>query len=96
MTGPSKATQPLGFLILFAFIFLGTPASAQFLEESKRVKLGLGCQEPVKAMEAGLGVCMISATRARVWCPNGKVYERTGALPDTSIIRSVCDLRQIL
>ena len=53
------------------------------------------CSERIQSPEAGLGVCMIGEARSRVWCPNGKVYERDGILPDFSLIRSVCGLNQI-
>ena len=79
-----------------ALFVLSTAASAQFLEESKSIKFGTGCQERIKPMETGLGTCLITDKRARVWCPNGKVYERDGAVPHISLVRSACGLRQVL
>lgn len=86
----------LGLLIAAALTATGTAASAQFLEESKSIKFGTGCQQPIKALAAGLGTCLIGDKRVRVWCPNGKVYERDGDVPHVSLIRSTCGLSQVL
>jgi hypothetical protein len=88
--------QPLPLLIVGALLCISTTASAQFLREGKSVKFGTGCQERIKPMEAGLGTCLIADKRARVWCPNGKVFERDGDLPHVSLVRSACGLMQIL
>lgn len=85
-------------LTLILAIALGLTSSAafgQFLQEVGAVKFGTGCVERLKAVDAGLGACMMGATRSRVWCPNGKVYERDGILPDMSLVRSVCGLNQL-
>ncbi len=71
-------------------------AGAQFLQEAKAVKFGTGCTERVESRQTGLGICMIAVARSRVWCPNGKVYERDGTMPDMSLVRSVCGLNQAL
>jgi hypothetical protein len=98
MTGRSRALRPLPLrlLIVGALLCLTTAASAQFLQEGKSIKFGTGCREAIKAMETGLGTCLITDKRARVWCPNGKVFERDGELPHVSLVRSACGLRQIL
>jgi hypothetical protein len=83
-------------LIAAGLIVTATAASAQLLQEGKSVKFGTGCRERIKPMEAGLGSCLISDTRARFWCPNGKVFERDGELPHVSLVRSACGLSQIL
>lgn len=85
----------LSLFLAAALCLTSSPAFSQFLQEVKAVKFGTGCVERLKATEAGLGVCMIGAARSRVWCPNHKVYERDGALPDVSLVRSVCGLNQI-
>jgi hypothetical protein len=79
-----------------ALMTLSSAADAQFLRDAKVVGFGTGCSERIKSTDAGLGVCMIGEARSRVWCPNGKVYERDGTLPDFSLIRSVCGLNQTL
>jgi hypothetical protein len=92
----AKLPSALRLPIAGALFVLSTAASAQFLEESKSIKFGTGCQERIKPMEAGLGTCLIADKRARVWCPNGKVYERDGDVPHVSLVRSACGLRQVL
>lgn len=87
---------PLRMFTAAAFLVVSTAGFAQFLQEAKSVKFGDGCQERIKPMEAGLGTCLISDKRARVWCPNGKVFERDGELPHISLVRSACGLLQIL
>jgi hypothetical protein len=87
---------PHFLLVAGALIVMSTAASAQFLQEGKSVKFGTGCQERIKPMEAGLGTCLITDKRARVWCPNGKVFERDGDLPHVSLVRSACGLSQVL
>jgi hypothetical protein len=77
-------------------LMMNTAAPAQFLVEGKNVKFGTGCTERIKPMETGLGMCLITDRRARIWCPNGKVFERDGELPHVSLVRSACGLRQIL
>jgi hypothetical protein len=98
MARQSYATLPsaLHAMILGTVMLVSTAASAQFLEEGKSIKFGAGCQDRIKPMETGLGTCLITDKRARVWCPNGKVYERDGDVPHVSLVRSACGLRQIL
>jgi hypothetical protein len=93
LLAPSK--RWLRPLFAAALMTLNSAADAQFLRDANVVKFGTGCSERIQSSEAGLGVCMIGAARSRVWCPNGKVYERDGILPDMSLIRSVCGLNQV-
>jgi hypothetical protein len=79
-----------------ALVFLSTFASAQSLEEVKWVKFGVECLEPIKPIAARLGGCMVTSSTARIWCPNGKTFERVGALPQPAVLRSICGLNQIL
>jgi hypothetical protein len=85
----------LTLLLAVALSLLSSAASGQFLQEMKAVRFGVGCIERPKSTDGGLGLCMTGASRSRVWCPNGKVYERDGSLPDLSLVRSVCGLNQI-
>jgi hypothetical protein len=97
MAARSQTMLPqLLLLAAGALMFMNTAASAQFLQEGKSVKFGTGCQERMKPMQAGLGTCLITDKRARVWCPNGKVFERDGELPHVSLVRSACGLSQVL
>ena len=81
--------------LLIVLTFIISDVNAQFLKEAKPAKFGTGCIEPIKSAQTAVGVCMIGEARSRVWCPNGKVYERDGSLPDMSLLRSVCGLNQI-
>jgi hypothetical protein len=84
-------------IILCIGLGYSTEGAAQFLKEAQTIKLGVGCLAPLKKFsEGGLGVCVISEVRSRVWCPNGKVYERDGPMPDASLVYSVCGLNQRL
>lgn len=85
----------LMLFLTFALCLASSAAFAQFLQEVGAVKFGSGCVERLRPTEGGLGVCMTGDKRSRVWCPNGKVYERDGTLPDISLIRSVCGMNQI-
>ena len=85
----------LTLLLVVALSLLSSAAFGQFLQEVKAVSFGAGCIAHLKATEGGLGACLTQATRSRVWCPNGKVYERDGILPDMSLVRSVCGLNQV-
>lgn len=98
MTHRFRAKLPVALRlpIIGALFVLSTAASAQFLEERKSIKFGIGCQERIKPIGAGLGTCLITDKRARVWCPNGKVYERDGDVPHVSLVRSTCGLMQVL
>jgi hypothetical protein len=82
--------------IAAGLLMSNSPAAAQLFQETKSVPFGTGCQERIKPMQAGLGSCLITGTRARIWCPNGKVFERDGEVPQISLIRSACGLKQIL
>lgn len=82
--------------IVAGLLVITAPAAAQLFHETKGVPFGTGCQERIKPMQAGLGTCLITGTRARIWCPNGKVFERDGEVPQTSLIRSACGLKQVL
>ena len=68
----------LTLLLAVALSLLSSAASGQFLQEIKAVRFGMGCIERPKSTDGGLGLCMTGASRSRVWCPNGKVYERDG------------------
>jgi hypothetical protein len=92
LTGSARhlAVAALATASLVAF-----EANAQFLQEAKPTKFGTGCIERIKSDQTALGACMIGESRSRAWCPNGKVYERKGSLPEMPLLRSVCGLNQV-
>jgi hypothetical protein len=89
------SVRPLRVSLLFALTFVTSEVNAQFLHEAKPTKFGVGCIERMKSSQTVVGACMIGEARSRVWCPNGKVYERDGSLPDMPLLRSVCGLNQL-
>jgi hypothetical protein len=82
--------------IVAALTLLSTPSFAQHIEAVKGIKFGVGCLTPVSAFGARLGTCAIDGFKARIWCPNGEVFERNGQAPQSYVARSICNLNQIL
>jgi hypothetical protein len=86
----------LRLVIAAALIALGTSAFAQD-REVKDIKFGEGCIKPVTTFGPRLGTCMIQADTSRIWCPSGKIFERTEKEPRSSyVVRSICGLNQVL
>ena len=69
---------------------------AQVITEVKPSKFGGGCEQRATPIEPRFGTCMLSESKARIWCPNGKVYERTGPQVQPALARSICGLNQVL
>jgi hypothetical protein len=83
--------------IAAALVVLSTSAFAQSMEAVKGIKFGVGCIGPVATFAARLGTCAIDGAKSRIWCPNGKIFDRAGAEPQSSyVVRAICDLNQIL
>jgi len=82
--------------IAAALIALTTSAFAQD-GEVKNIKFGDGCINPVTTFAPGLGTCMVNADTSRIWCPSGKIFDRTEKEPRSSyVVRSICGLNQVL
>lgn len=77
-------------------ICLNTACFAQVVQEVKPAKFGGGCEQKATSYGPKFGTCMLSNTRARVWCPDGKVFERTGPEVQPALARSICGLNQVL
>ena len=87
----------LRWLIAAALVVTCTSAFAQFtVDAGKGLKFGIGCVGPMSTFAPRLGTCTIDGAKSRIWCPNGKVFDRIGGLAQISIVRSMCDLNQIL
>jgi hypothetical protein len=82
--------------MITAFIVLSTTAFAQQIDAVKGVKYGVGCIGPVSKYAAGLGTCDIESAKARIFCPDGQVFDRAGAMPQSFVVRSICGLNQVL
>src|SRR5438046_1792774 len=79
-----------------ALVILSTSAFGQNIDEMKGIQFGGGCVGPVSTFAPRLGTCLISDSRSRIWCPNGKIFDRSGEFPQSSYaVRSMCDLDQI-
>lgn len=82
--------------IVAASVLLSTSAVAQHRDAGKDIKFGVGCVGPVSTFAPRLGTCTIEGKMSRIWCPNGRVFDRNGELPQSSIVRSICNLNQVL
>jgi hypothetical protein len=78
-----------------ALVFLTTSAFAQ-TEAVKGIKFGVGCVSPVSKYADRLGTCPLDDTKARIWCPNGAIFDRVGAPPQSFVVRSICGLNQVM
>jgi len=82
--------------ITAALVLLSTSSFAQNIEAVKGIKFGVGCVGPVSTFAARLGTCAIDGSTARIWCPNGEIFERNGEPPKSYVARSICNLSQVL
>jgi hypothetical protein len=81
--------------IAAALIVFSTSAFAD--REVKDIKFGIGCTSPLTTFAPRLGTCMVSADTSRIWCPSGKIFERTEKEPRSSyVVRSICEINQVL
>jgi hypothetical protein len=76
-------------------MLLYAPAVAQVTEVAKDIKFGQGCIGPITTLAPKFGTCTIAESVFRVWCPSGRVYDRRGLPPQSSIARSICNLSQV-
>ena len=85
-------------VLLAAVVLTGLSSGcfAQMVSEVKPTKLGTGCETPVTPLGTRLGTCSLNSNRARIWCPDGKVFERTGTQVQAALARSICGLNQAL
>jgi hypothetical protein len=79
-----------------ASVLICTSAFAQHVDAGKGLKLGDGCLGPVNTLAPRLGTCVIAGAKTRIWCPNGEVFDRVGATAHTFVVRSICNLNQVL
>ena len=87
----------LRLAIAAAVVVMSSPPLAQPIDEVKDLKFGAGCIGPVSTFAARLGTCIIEGSKSRIWCPNGKIFDRSGQFPQTSyVVRSICNVNQIL
>jgi hypothetical protein len=81
-------------LAIAATMFAGSAHAAPMLE-IKGVKPAEGCLHDVKPVTDRLVMCPIGGVRIRIWCPNGKVFDRDGPELGIAVARSVCEMNQL-
>jgi hypothetical protein len=80
-----------------AAVSLDSSASGQtFFSDTRPLKFGVGCAKSVASLQPGFGLCITDANKVRLWCPDGKMFERDEPAPEMSLARSICGLNQKL
>jgi hypothetical protein len=92
----SRGALRLLISVIAASVLLETSAFAERIETKKDIKFGAGCLSALTVFGPRLGTCEIVGSKARIWCPNGEIFDRGGRPPNSSITRSICSLSQIL
>jgi hypothetical protein len=83
-------------LLLAIVPLLGcTSVFAAPMLEIKGVKPAEGCLEEAKAVTERLVACPTGGVRIRIWCPNGKVFDRDGPDLGVAVARSICVMNQL-
>ena len=81
--------------IAAAMIVASASSFAQDTEKKDHI-FGAGCLGPMNTFAEGLGTCIIDESRSRIWCPNGKIFDRDARWPQSSyVVRGVCTLDQV-
>jgi len=86
----------LRIVIATCLISVSSACFAQVVQEVKPTTLGGGCEAPANILAPKLAICTLADNKARVWCPNGKVFERRGFDIQPALARSICGLNQAL
>lgn len=84
-----------GLRITAAVLALTATAAAAPMTEVKGLRANEGCSQPSTVATEKLRTCPIDATRSRIWCPNGKVFDRDTTELGVAILRSVCEMNQL-
>jgi hypothetical protein len=83
-------------LLLAAALVLSSPSAfALPTGVQKGLKLGTGCLGPVSTVAPKLATCAIAGTKARIWCPNGDIFDLDEEKSPVPLIRSLCNLTQL-
>ena len=82
-------------LLAAALVLSGTSAFALPTGVQKGLKLGTGCVGPVSTVAPKLATCAIAGTKARIWCPNGDIFDLDEEKSPVPLIRSLCNLTQL-
>jgi len=82
-------------LFASAFILSCTVAFALPTAVKKGLALGSGCVGPVSTMGPKLSICATAGAKARIWCPNGDIFDVDEERAQVALVRSLCNLSQI-
>ena len=83
-------------IIAAGLISVSSACFAQVVQEVKATKFGGGCEPRATTIAPKFATCLLSDNTSRVWCPNGKVFERSGPEFQPALARSICGLNQVL
>ena len=83
------------FLLVALILLGGTPTYAAPMLEIKGVRPAEGCLEATTAVSERLITCPTGGVRIRIWCPNGKVFDRDGPGIGVAVARSICEMNQL-
>jgi hypothetical protein len=83
------------FLLAIAGAFVGTSALAAPMLEIKGMRPAEGCLHDSKTVTDRVVACPIGGVRIRIWCPNGKVFDRDGPDLGVAVARSICEMNQL-
>jgi hypothetical protein len=92
----SRGAPRLLVSAIAVLVLLKTSAFAEHIEAKKDIKFGAGCLSALTVFGPRLGTCEVVGSKARIWCPNGEIFDRGGRPPNSSITRSICSLSQVL
>lgn len=82
-------------LLATAFAFVCTSAVAAPMLEIKGLRAAEGCLHESKTVTERVIACPIGGVRIRIWCPNGKVFDRDGPELGIAVARSICEINQL-
>ncbi len=85
----------MGIRMGLVLLLVSTPALAASMTEMKGLKADEGCVEPAKAATEKLRTCPVESARIRIWCPNGKVFDRDNGDIGVAVLRSICEMNQL-
>jgi hypothetical protein len=82
-------------LLAAALVLSGSSVFALPTSVQKGLKLGTGCVGPVSTVAPKLATCVIAGPKARIWCPNGDIFDVDEEKSPVPLMRSLCNLTQI-
>jgi len=80
--------------VTLALLGLTAIAGAAPMTEVKGLRANEGCEQAPVAATEKLRICPVGA-RTRIWCPNGKVFDRDTADIGIAVLRSICEMNQL-